>query len=239
MVPLVNTSHFSIIPHQRSHHGLSRGFLVTNANCSTTGLVVPLKALHDAFGGLSAVTVTTLQAISGGGYPGVPSMDILDNVVPYIGGEEEKIEWETAKILGSVNATATGFDNLLDIAVSAQCNRVAVMDGHTACVSVRFTVRPPPSVNEVKAVLRAYTCEAQTLGCASAPRQAIVVMEELDRPQPRLDRGTEGGYAVSVGRIRTDNVLDLKFVTLSHNTVIGAAGSSILNAEVAVVKGLI
>lgn len=238
MVPLVNTSHFSVIPHQRVQNGLPKGFIVTNANCSTTGLVVPLKALHDAFGGLTAVTVTTLQAISGGGYPGVPSMDILDNVVPYIPGEEEKIEWETSKILGDVNAAATAFDHL-EIAVSAQCNRVAVMDGHTACVAVRFTVRPPPDIEAVKAALRAYTCEAQTLACPSAPRQAIVVMEEVDRPQPRLDRGTERGYAVSVGRVRRDNVLDIKFVTLSHNTVIGAAGSSILNAEVAVVKGLI
>lgn len=239
MVPLVNTSHLSLIPHQRAQNGLSRGFLVTNANCSTTGIVVPLKALHDAFGGLSAVTVTTLQAISGGGYPGVPSMDILDNVVPYIGGEEEKIEWETAKILGGVNAAATAFEPLSDIAVSAQCNRVAVMDGHTACVSVRFAVRPPPDIDAIKQALRDYSCEAQALACPSAPRQAIVVMEEPDRPQPRLDRGTERGYAVSVGRVRRDNVLDVKFVSLSHNTVIGAAGSSILNAEVAVVKGLI
>ncbi|KAI5846498.1 semialdehyde dehydrogenase [Morchella snyderi] len=239
MVPLVNTEHFSVIPAQRAHHKLNKGFMVTNANCSTTGLVVPLKALHDKFGGITAVTVTTLQAISGGGYPGVPSMDILDNVVPYIGGEEEKIEWETGKILGAVNADANGFDLLNSIAVSAQCNRVAVMDGHTACVSVRFAQHPPPTIEEIKTALREYTCEAQTLGCPSAPKQAIVVMEEQDRPQPRLDRNTEGGYSVSVGRIRTDNVLDIKFVALSHNTVIGAAGSSILNAEVAVVKGLI
>ncbi|KAG0135898.1 semialdehyde dehydrogenase [Tuber indicum] len=239
IVPLVNTSHFSIIPHQRSQNYLKKGFLVTNANCSTTGLVVPLKALQDAFGGIEFVTVTTLQAISGGGYPGVPSMDILDNIVPLIGGEEEKIEWETGKILGSVNPTSSGFDMLSTIKVSAQCNRVAVMDGHTACVSLRFTKRPPPSIEQVKAALRDYVSEPQQLGCPSAPRNAIVVMEEEDRPQPRLDRNTDGGYAVSVGRIRPDNIFDIKFVTLSHNTVIGAAGSSILNAEAAVVKGLI
>ncbi|RPB01051.1 aspartate-semialdehyde dehydrogenase [Choiromyces venosus 120613-1] len=239
IVPLVNTSHFSIIPHQRSQHGLKKGFLVTNANCSTTGLVVPLKALHDAFGGVELVTVTTLQAISGGGYPGVPSMDILDNIVPLIGGEEEKIEWETGKILGSVNSASSAFDMLSTIKVSAQCNRVAVMDGHTACVSLRFAKRPPPSIEQVKTALRDYVSEPQQLGCPSAPKNAIVVMEEEDRPQPRLDRNTDGGYAVSVGRIRPDNVLDIKFVTLSHNTVIGAAGSSILNAEAAVVKGLI
>lgn len=239
IVPLVNTSHFSIIPHQRSQHGLKKGFLVTNANCSTTGLVVPLKALEDAFGGIELVTVTTLQAISGGGYPGVPSMDILDNIVPLIGGEEEKIEWETGKILGSVNSASSGFDMLSTIKVSAQCNRVAVMDGHTACVSLRFTKRPPPSIEQIKVALRDYVSEPQQLGCPSAPKNAIVVMEEEDRPQPRLDRNTDGGYAVSVGRIRPDNVFDIKFVTLSHNTVIGAAGSSILNAEAAVVKGLI
>ncbi|CAZ85693.1 unnamed protein product [Tuber melanosporum] len=239
IVPLVNTSHFSIIPHQRSQNYLKKGFLVTNANCSTTGLVVPLKALQDAFGGIEFVTVTTLQAISGGGYPGVPSMDILDNTVPLIGGEEEKIEWETGKILGSVNPTSSGFDMLSTIKVSAQCNRVAVMDGHTACVSLRFAKRPPPSIEQVKAALRDYVSEPQQLGCPSAPRNAIVVMEEEDRPQPRLDRNTDGGYAVSVGRIRPDNIFDIKFVTLSHNTVIGAAGSSILNAEAAVVKGLI
>jgi len=239
IVPLVNTSHFSVIAHQRSQRNLKKGFLVTNANCSTTGLVVPLKALEDAFGGIDLVTVTTLQAISGGGYPGVPSMDILDNIVPYIGGEEEKVEWETGKILGSVNSTSSGFEMLSTIRVSAQCNRVAVMDGHTACVSLRFIRRPPPSIEQVKDALRRYVSEPQELGCPSAPKHAIVVMEEDDRPQPRLDRNADGGYAVSVGRIRQDNVLDIKFVTLSHNTVIGAAGSSILNAEAAVLKGLI
>lgn len=200
---------------------------------------MPLKALEDAFGGIDLVTVTTLQAISGGGYPGVPSMDILDNIVPYIGGEEEKVEWETGKILGSVNSTSSGFEMLSTIRVSAQCNRVAVMDGHTACVSLRFIRRPPPSIEQIKDALRLYVSEPQKLGCHSAPKHAIVVMEEDDRPQPRLDRNTDGGYAVSVGRIRQDNVLDIKFVTLSHNTVIGAAGSSILNAEAAVLKGLI
>jgi aspartate-semialdehyde dehydrogenase len=239
MVPLVNTDHFDIIPHQRKAKGLKKGFLVTNANCSTTGLVVPLKALQDAFGPLEAVMVTTLQAISGGGYPGVPSMDILDNVVPFIGGEEEKIEWETGKILGAVNDDATAFEHVNQTKVSAQCTRVAVMDGHTGCVSVKFGGGKKPTVEEVKKVMREFTCESQKLGCPSAPKAAICVMEEEDRPQPRLDRETEGGYAVSVGRIREDPVMDIKFVALSHNTVIGAAGSSILNAEVAVVKGLL
>ncbi|KAI5779061.1 semialdehyde dehydrogenase [Geopyxis carbonaria] len=240
MVPLVNTDHFSIVAHQKKLKGLGKGFMVTNANCSTTGLVVPLKALQDKFGPLDAVTVTTLQAISGGGYPGVPSMDILDNVVPFIGGEEEKIEWETGKILGGVSAAGDAFEMQKITRVSAQCNRVAVMDGHTACVSVKFGAGVKvPSVDEVKQCLREYRCEAQELRCPSAPGKAIVVMEEEDRPQPRLDRENEGGYAVVVGRVREDSVLDVKFVTLSHNTVIGAAGSSILNAEVGVVKGFI
>lgn len=238
MVPLVNTSHFSIIPHQRAVCSRKRGFLVTNANCSTTGIVVPLKALQDRFGPITHVTATTLQAISGGGYPGVPSMDVLDNVVPFISGEEEKIEWETGKILGSVNAASTGFD-LLQTKVSAQCNRVSVLDGHTACVSVKFAQQPPPSVDQIKDALRTYRCEAQDIGCPSAPEHAIVVFDEPDRPQPRLDRDLSGGYATSVGRVREDSVLDIKFVCLCHNTVIGAAGSSILNAEVAVKKGLI
>lgn len=212
--------------------------MVTNANCSTTGLVVPLKALIDEFGPLEAVMVTTLQAISGGGYPGVPSFDVLDNIVPYIGGEEEKIEWETGKILGAVSADGSGFDHI-DVKVSAQCNRVPVIDGHTACVSVKFAKQPAPTPEQVKEAFRKYRCEAQELGAPSAPEQAIVVMEEPDRPQPRLDRDLCGGYAVSVGRVREDPVFDIKFVGLSHNTVIGAAGSSILNAEVGVLKGLI
>ncbi|KAF3921687.1 hypothetical protein ABW21_db0202674 [Orbilia brochopaga] len=237
IVPLVNTAHLGIVYHQMRTNNLSKGFLVTNANCSTTGLVVPLAALIDKFGPLSAVSVTTMQAISGGGYPGVPSMDILDNVVPFISGEEEKIEWETGKILGGLNADCTAFE-MMQIPVSAQCNRVAVLDGHTACVSVKFERQPPPSVEAIKDAFREYSSEPQTLGCHSAPRQAIVVLEEEDRPQPRLDRETEGGYAVSVGRIRKDTVFDIKFVALSHNTVLGAAGSSILNAEVAACKGL-
>ena len=199
MVPLVNTEHFSIIPHQRKVKGLNKGFLVTNANCSTTGLVVPLKALQDAFGPLEAVIVTTLQAISGGGYPGVPSMDILDNIVPFISGEEEKIEWETGKIMGSVNADATGFDHITQTKVSAQCTRVAVMDGHTECVSVKFACEKKPTIEEVKKALREFTCESQSLGCPSAPRMAINVMEEEDRPQPRLDRETEGAHLASEG----------------------------------------
>jgi aspartate-semialdehyde dehydrogenase len=222
IVPTVNPSHLSVVHEQRKAHSppLSRGFIVTNANCSTTGLVVPLKALEDAFGPIDKVLVTTLQAISGGGYPGVPSMDILDNVVPLIGGEEEKIEWETSKIMGGVAPGGKGFDYHKEspITVSASCNRVAVIDGHTECVSVSFKNRPGPSPEEAAKVMAKYTTMANVLGkdkVPSAPENPIVVMEEPDRPQPRLDRNLQEGACVVVGRIRECPVLDLKFVALS------------------------
>lgn len=243
IVPLVNPSHLSIIPHQRSLQSpaLNKGFIVTNANCSTTGLVIPLAALEASFGPLEIVQVTTLQAISGAGYPGVPSLDILDNVVPYIGGEEEKMEWETGKILGGLSADATSFDHHAEhsLTVSATCFRVPVLDGHSESVSVRFHRRPAPSPEDVIAALRAYVCEPQTLGCPSAPRQAIFVHDEPDRPQPRLDRDFQRGAGVNVGRVRKCPVLDIKFVVLANNVCIGAATSSIINAEYAVAKGVI
>jgi len=239
IVPTVNTSHLDIIAHQRASHSLRKGFLVTNANCSTTGLVVPLKALQDAFGPLETVVVTTMQAISGAGYPGVPSLDILDNIVPYISGEEEKMEWETLKILGSLTEGGTMHQYLTTTKVSATCNRVPVIDGHTECVSLKFQRQPAPSLSEIKAALSAYTCEAQHLQCHSAPTQAIIVTEDEDRPQPRLDREAGRGQAVTVGRVRACNVFDVKLTLLVHNTVLGAAGSSILNAEVALARGLI
>ncbi|KAF7724408.1 hypothetical protein EC973_001072 [Apophysomyces ossiformis] len=238
IVPTVNTSHFDLIPYQRELHKLSKGFLVTNANCSTTGLVVPLKALQDAFGPLSHIMVHTQQAISGAGYPGVPSLDILDNVVPYIGGEEEKMEWEVGKILGNIAEDGKKFAPLTNTIVSATCTRVPVLDGHLESVSIKFA-NAAPTVEQVYEVLEKYTCEAQTLGCHLAPEKAIVVTKDADRPQPRLDRDVQKGQAVTVGRVRTCPVLDIKFTLLVHNTVLGAAGSSVLNAEVAVAKGLL
>jgi len=243
IVPLVNPSHFSIIPYQQSTQAppLRKGFIVTNANCSTTGLVIPLAALEKAFGPLESVMVTTMQAISGGGYPGVPSLDILDNVVPHIGGEEEKIEWEAAKILGGISSDGKAFEmhETNPMRVSAACNRVPVIDGHTETISVRFARRPPPSPQQVREAFEAYTCEAQTLKCPSAPPKVIFVHDEPDRPQPRLDRDFQAGAGVNVGRIRECPVLDTKFVALSNNVCIGAATSSIINAEIAVVMGLI
>lgn len=233
IVPLVNPSHFSIIPHQQSVHSLKKGFIVTNANCSTTGLAIPLKALEDAFGPLDLVLVTTMQAISGAGYPGVASLDILDNVVPLIGGEEEKIEWELSKILGGVSSDGSSFDLHASspLTISASCNRVPVLDGHLECASVRFATPNKPTIEQVKAALSAFTSEAQQIGCPSAPEHAIFVHEEPDRPQPRLDRYFQNGAGVSVGRVRKCPVMDIKFVVLVNNVSIGAATSSIINVS--------
>jgi aspartate-semialdehyde dehydrogenase len=225
VVPTVNLPHMDLIPHQRKQYNLDKGF--------------PFKALIERFGPIAQASIVTLQAVSGAGYPGVSSMDIIDNVVPYISGEEDKLESEARKILGQINGEATAFTDVQDMKISGTCTRVPVLDGHTAVVSLSFAKRPAPSAEEAKKALREYISDAQKLGCPSAPQNAIVVMEEPDRPQPRLDRETDRGYAVSVGRVREDEggVFDLKFVALSHNTVIGAAGSSILNAEAAVQKG--
>jgi aspartate-semialdehyde dehydrogenase len=246
IVPIVNTDHLSIVEKSlnaaKAEGKAKPGFIICISNCSTAGLVAPLKPLVDAFGPIDLLTATTLQAISGAGFsPGVSGIDVLDNIVPYISGEEEKIEWETKKILGEVNSNNDGFKILSDdeIRVSAQCNRVAVSDGHTECISLRFKNRPAPSVDQVKEALRNYVCEATELGCYSAPEKAIHVLEQADRPQPRLDRDRDNGYGVSVGRIREDPVLDFKMVVLSHNTIIGAAGAGILIAEILLKKGLI
>ena len=242
VVPTVNLSHLDLIPHQRKYFGLKKGFLVCNSNCAVIGIVIPFAALQAKFGLVEDVEVFTEQAVSGAGYPGVSSMDIFDNVVPYIAGEEDKLETEAQKILGAINKEGTGFDEQSSLTVGATCTRVGVTDGHMAFVSLRFETRPPPSADQVKAALREYVAEAQKLGCPSAPEQAIVVFEEPDRPQPRLDRDISGGYAVSVGRVREGvkgGHFDIRFAALSHNTVIGAAGSSILNAEAAILKGFI
>lgn len=220
VVPTVNLGHLDVIPHQRKTHGLQKGFLVCNSNCAVIGLVIPFAALQARFGPIDTVSVVTMQAVSGAGYPGVSSMDIIDNVVPYIAGEEDKLETEAQKILGSINAEATAFEEQTTLRVSAACNRVPVMDGHTACVSLRFTQRPPPTAEQVKEALRSYVSEAQQLGCPSAPQPPILVFDEPDRPQPRLDRDLSKGYTVSVGRVREDEsgIFDIKFVALSHNS---------------------
>lgn len=191
-----------------------------NSNCAVIGIVIPFAAIQAAFGPVDQVSVVTMQAVSGAGYPGVSSMDILDNVVPFISGEEDKLETEAQKILGSITAECNAFVDQSQLKISAACNRVAVLDGHMACVSLRFRNRPPPNAEQVKQAMREYVSDVQKLGAPSAPKNAIVVMDEPDRPQPRLDRETQNGYAVSVGRVREDEsgIFDIKFVALSHNS---------------------
>lgn len=238
VVPTANPEHLDVFKSQKDS---SKGYHVCISNCSTAGLVVPLKALQDKFGPLESVVLTTLQAVSGAGFsPGVPSMDAIDNLVPYISGEEDKLEWEPRKILGELNSEGK-FANIADDAmkISATCTRVPVTDGHTESVSVKFANRPAPSIDEIKQAFNGFSNECSAQYCSSAPQKAIEVLEQPNRPQPRLDRDRGNGYTVSVGRVREDPVFDVKFVCLSHNTILGAAGSGILIAELFKSKGLI
>jgi aspartate-semialdehyde dehydrogenase len=233
LIPEVNADHTAAIDVQKANRGWS-GFIATNPNCSTIHLVLALKPLHDAFG-LDGVLVATMQAVSGAGYPGVPSLDMIDNVVPYIGGEEEKIQTETMKLLGGYDS-AQGFTPV-DFALSAHCNRVPVRDGHTECASVRL--KQPATPQEAIEVFESFRGVPQDLGLPSAPRQPVVVRYEDNRPQPALDRDTSNGMVSVVGRVRECPLLGLKFVLLGHNTVRGAAGASILNAELFREQGLL
>ncbi|NLG27656.1 MAG: aspartate-semialdehyde dehydrogenase [Chloroflexi bacterium] len=235
LVPEVNSEHLTLVEIQRARRGWGKGFIVTNPNCSTAGLSVPLKPLHVAFG-VRRVMVTTMQALSGAGYPGVPSLDIIDNVVPYIGGEEEKMSREPLKILGAYSAAE---NRVLpaEMVISASCNRVATRDGHMEAVSVELDRKA--TLDEVLAAFREFRSVPYELGCPSAVQQTIVVRAEPDRPQPVLDRNEGAGMAVTVGRVRPCQVFDWKFTVLSHNTVRGAAGGSVLNAEIMAAQGLI
>ena len=226
LVPEVNPDHLALL---KARSG--RGFIVTNPNCSTVMIALALAPLAARFG-LEAVVVTTLQALSGAGYPGVASLDITDNVVPFIANEEEKIERETRKILGRLNGgrIAPG-----EFAVSAQCHRVNVVDGHMAAVRVKLARAAEPA--ELREAFASFTALPQELRLPSAPERPIVVRDEPDRPQPRLDRDAGGGMSISVGRIARDSVLGHRFVALSHNTIRGAAGAAILNAELLLAKG--
>jgi aspartate-semialdehyde dehydrogenase len=223
MIPEVNATQLELIE-QQSWRKDSGGYIVTNPNCCAVGLVMALKPLEEAFG-LEAIFVSTMQAISGAGYPGVASLDILGNVVPYIKSEEEKLEAETLKLLGHVSA---GKVQPLDAKITAHCNRVSVEDGHTECVSVKL--RRPATHEQIVAAWQNFRPLAgQNL--PSAPAQPIHYMTEVDRPQPRLDVARGAGMTTSVGRLRPCGLLDWKFVLLSHNTVRGAAGAALLNAE--------
>lgn len=233
MIPEVNANHAAAIQVQQANRGWNDGFVVTNPNCSTIHLVLALKPIWDAFG-IEQVLVSTMQAASGAGYPGVSAMDLIDNVVPYIGGEEEKMEIETRKLLGNWNGSHFEFANL---AMSAQCNRVPVRDGHTETVNLKLSRKVEPE--EIIDILESYRGEPQQLGLPSAPEHPIVVRRQADRPQPILDRNVENGMASVVGRVRRCPIFDIKFVVLGHNTIRGAAGASILNAELFHAKGMI
>jgi aspartate-semialdehyde dehydrogenase len=230
LVPEINPDHLKLVPGQQKARGW-KGGIVTNPNCSTVVLTMGLAPLKPF--GIQKVIVTTMQAISGAGYPGVPSMDILGNVIPFIGGEEEKMEQETQKILGEFRG-----DHIepLAAAVSAHCNRVPVVDGHTVTVSVELAANPTEA--DLRAAFDAYTSVPQERKLPSAPPRPVIYMAQSNRPQPRKDVERERGMAAFVGRLRKDSVLGWKFVAMGHNTVRGAAGAAVLNAELMNSEGL-
>jgi aspartate-semialdehyde dehydrogenase len=229
VIPEVNPGHIKMLECQAWRHK-SNGFVVTNPNCSTIGLVMALAPLQQF--GIETVVAVTMQAVSGAGYPGVPSLDILGNVIPYIPKEEEKMEEETLKLLGRLDGSKfipAAF------AMSAHCNRVAVEDGHTESVSIEL--KKKPATAEIIAAWNEFRSEPQELNLPSAPAQPVRYLESADRPQPRLDVDAGNGMTASVGRLRPCSVLDWKFTVLSHNTIRGAAGAAILNAELLKVRG--
>lgn len=231
LIPEINDDHLKIVDEQKKRRQYN-GFIVTNPNCSTIGMVLALAPLHKEFI-INKIMVTTLQALSGAGYPGVASMDIMDNVLPFIGSEEMKMETEPQKILGR-------FENnkivMADITISASCNRVPVTDGHLESISIELEKKP--SRQDVIDVLKEFN-PLEEFDLPSSPSRPIVVREEDDRPQPRYDRNEGNGMACVVGRVRECPILDYKFSVLSHNTIRGAAGAAILNAEYMKVKGLL
>src|ERR1700730_13468988 len=231
LIPEVNAAHLDAIPRQQKNRGYDHGFIVTNPNCSTAGLVLVLKPLADAFG-LEKIFVVTLQAVSGAGYPGVPSMDIHANVVPFISGKEEKMELEPQKLLGKWDGV-----RFVDagLGLSAHCNRVPVLDGHLECVSL--SLKKIASLGEVREALRAFEVSPALASLPSAVRHPVVVLDEESRPQPRRDVSAGNGMAAVVGRIRECPLLDVKLTLLSHNLIRGAAGGALLNAQLLAARG--
>ena len=230
LIPEVNPDHLTLLRTQRKERGW-KGMIITNPNCTTIGLVMSLAPLEKTFG-LEKVLMTSMQAVSGAGYPGVPTLDILGNVIPYIGGEEEKVERETRKLLGKLS---DGQVKPGDFVVSAHCNRVPVEDGHTESISV--ALRTKASVEDLIAAWRKFRSRPQELQLPSAPKHPIIVREERDRPQPKFDIQSENGMAAVVGRVRPCPVLQFKYTALSHNTIRGAAGAALLNAELMKAEG--
>jgi aspartate-semialdehyde dehydrogenase len=233
LIPEVNASHLDAIPTQQKNRGYDTGFIVTNPNCSTAGLVLVLKPLADAFG-LEKVFAVTLQAVSGAGYPGVASMDIHANVIPFISGEEEKMESEPQKLLGKWDGA-----RFIDagLGLSAHCNRVPVLEGHLECISV--SLKKIACLKEVREALRNFEVSAELASLPSAIRNPVVVLEDDDRPQPRRDVHAGDGMAAVVGRVRECPLLDIKLTLLSHNLVRGAAGAALLNAELLAARGFL
>lgn len=231
LIPEVNAAHLDAIPTQQKNRGYGSGFIVTNPNCSTAGLVLVLKPLADAFG-LEKVFAVTLQAVSGAGYPGVASMDIHANVIPFISGEEEKMESEPQKLLGKWDGA-----RFIDagLGLSAHCNRVPVLEGHLECISV--SLKKIACLKEVREALRNFEVNAELASLPSAIRHPVFVIDGDDRPQPRRDVHAGNGMAAVVGRIRECPLLDIKLTLLSHNLVRGAAGAALLNAELLGVRG--
>lgn len=229
LIPEINADHLGLIEIQQLKRGFDKGFIVTNPNCAVISFAPPLAALHRKYG-IESVFVTTLQAISGAGYPGVSSFDIIDNVVPYIAGEEPKVETEAQKIIGKFNGESI---EKADFIVSAQCFRVNVLDGHTA--SVRVKLKEISTLEDVMEAMQNFP----SLNLHSSPPKFIDVCDEPSRPQPRLDREAGKGMTITVGRLFPDNIYDYRFVALSHNTVRGAAGSAVLNAELLIDKRII
>ena len=233
LIPEVNAAHLDAIPVQQKNHGYGSGFIVTNPNCSTAGLVLVLKPLADAFG-LEKMFVVTMQAVSGAGYPGVPSLDILGNVVPFISGEEEKMEEEPQKLLGRWDGSRFVEAGL---GISAHCNRVPVENGHLECLSV--SLKKIATLNEVREALRKFTVSDELAALPTAVKNPVVVLDEENRPQPRRDVNAGHGMAAVVGRVRECPLLDVKLTLLSHNLLRGAAGAALLNAELLASRGFL
>ncbi|HDY74629.1 MAG TPA: aspartate-semialdehyde dehydrogenase [Euryarchaeota archaeon] len=224
LIPEINPEHLGLIEVQRKNRDWD-GAIITNPNCTSIVLTLSLKPLYDAFG-IDRLFVTSMQALSGAGYNGVSAMSIIDNVIPYIGGEEEKVENESHKILGAFDGGAI---KDAEFKISASCNRVFTSDGHLESVFIDLAEKP--SIEEVEDAFKSFEGMPQKLGLPTAPKPAIVLRSELDRPQPRFDRMAGGGMAITVGRVRKDSIFDIKYSVLGHNTIRGAAGASILNAE--------
>lgn len=235
IIPEINPDHAELINIQKKNRGFNKGFVVTKPNCSIQSYLTPVHALIQKGYEVQRMIVSTEQAVSGAGYPGVPSLDMIDNIIPYIGGEDEKTEKEPLKILGyNVNGK---IENYL-CPISATCTRVPVIDGHTAIVNLEFDDQADkPSLEEIIDIWNNFKAEPQELNLPFAPKQPIIYRAEDNRPQPRKDRYSDKGMAVTIGRLRKCNVLDIKFVGMSHNTIRGAAGGAILTAEILAEKG--